>query len=378
MRTTIFISILLIGSVLTGCARLTTYNKAIDLDARSVSIDAKQRLIISKEGLGDVRIVCAEPSPDALAVLGASGALTGSNQAGAGGSVSAGFAEAAGTIGLRTQSIQLLRDLNYRICEAYANDAIGRSEASALIRRGQSTMMGLIAIEQLTGPVVASQLALTASINAGTGGASGDVSSAQSAVAEAKESLLTAQAEVDAAKTEHDRSLNAVNDARKKLSSASTAETPDQAVIDSLSGALKEAQDNAKNTENTLKDKRRREISKVEDLKLAQKRLIETERGNLGASGLTGAQLTEITKANAEGNQVLAKEVRGIVSDINFSYLRDGCFSLVTDVVQNPGLLSFTGSNERDVSRVIALEAALKTCTSLLNAEQKSFVQGSK
>ena len=56
-------------------------------------------------------------------------------------------------IGLRTQSIQLLRDAMYRICEAYWNDALDSESLIAMHRRFQNLMTGLLAIEQLTGAV---------------------------------------------------------------------------------------------------------------------------------------------------------------------------------------------------------------------------------
>jgi hypothetical protein len=65
-------------------------------------------------------------------------------------------------IGLRTPTIQLLRDGMYRLCEAYMNGAIDRSRYTVLINRYQQMMIGLVAIEQLTGVVRTSQNRISA------------------------------------------------------------------------------------------------------------------------------------------------------------------------------------------------------------------------
>ena len=70
--------LLLLGFSLGGCASLTNYTAPIDLRTKSVSIDVKQRVVFSlvraaDRARGAQVVVCAEPSPDALTVLGASG-----------------------------------------------------------------------------------------------------------------------------------------------------------------------------------------------------------------------------------------------------------------------------------------------------------------
>ena len=55
---------------------LTNYTRAVDLQGGSIAIDVKQRVVFSqaRQKTGET-IVCAEPSPDALTVIGASGGL---------------------------------------------------------------------------------------------------------------------------------------------------------------------------------------------------------------------------------------------------------------------------------------------------------------
>ena len=118
-----WIFVLLLSVFLQGCANLGTVdrittlpsNKDKDKDGVAIHLDAKQRLVISKA----FGIVCAEPSPDALsafaASFGASSASPGTDAV----SLAAAFQSTTASIGLRTQSITLMRDALYRICEAY-------------------------------------------------------------------------------------------------------------------------------------------------------------------------------------------------------------------------------------------------------------------
>lgn len=166
----------------------------------ALSVDAKQRVIVfSKPATADgYAITCAEPSPDALSAL-SSGAGFGAQYAKVLANIAVSQAESAASIGLRTQSIQLLRDGMYRLCEAYAARAIDATEFNRQQRRYQNLMLSLLAIEQLTGAVVPRQVGLGggdafASVGdkadeaAGAlGQATADVAAAQTAVAEAQQ-----------------------------------------------------------------------------------------------------------------------------------------------------------------------------------------------
>ena len=139
-------------------------------------VDAKQRAIIStlrpEYGLGGAeinrRVVCAEPSPDAIqataAALSASGAL---DQGASSTALQAagGTSEGAASFGLRTQSIQLLRDAYFRLCEGYANGAMDDIAFNILQQRYQNHTVALLAVEQLTGAAIGAQAAVGAQAN---------------------------------------------------------------------------------------------------------------------------------------------------------------------------------------------------------------------
>jgi hypothetical protein len=148
MRTLIhgvLVGVLCISS--SGCAYFTHYKDRAAFDESSYSLDAKQRVVLSfasadKQGRTG-RYVCAEPSPDALSAMAASGALEAQVAGQGGGAASASLNEAVASIGLRTQTIQLLRDGLYRACEAYLNGAIDEFGYALLLNKYDDSMISL-------------------------------------------------------------------------------------------------------------------------------------------------------------------------------------------------------------------------------------------
>ncbi|GAB5456662.1 MAG: hypothetical protein Hens2KO_28910 [Henriciella sp.] len=127
-----------------------------------VFIDAEQRAVLSnKRSDRDLRVVCAEPAPDALSAIAAQAGVSVSDISNAV-SAEGGVSEAAANIGLRTQTIQTLRDGFYRVCEAYMN-GLSQEQYSIMLRRFQTNMIALLAIEQLTGSVKGGDAVVSAS-----------------------------------------------------------------------------------------------------------------------------------------------------------------------------------------------------------------------
>ncbi len=132
--------------LLSGCSSTTfkTFNVA---EGESLSIDASQRTILVK---GDK--VCAEPSPDAMRALAAQFAAEAVLPNGPNAKVSSSLSETAATIGVRTATIQLVRDILYRVCEATMNGLIDDEEVVTNIINGMDNLtVALQAIEGLTG-----------------------------------------------------------------------------------------------------------------------------------------------------------------------------------------------------------------------------------
>ncbi|MCX7290341.1 hypothetical protein [Janthinobacterium sp.] len=199
--------------LLSACANLHTINRTTELplNGKAIHLDAPQRLVYA-DALGHT---CAEPTPDALqAYISAAGAGVNSGQNAA--SISTALSANATSVGLHSQSITLMREHLFRICEYAQNKSINAADTMLLMERSQDLTMGVLAIEQLTGAVVARQTALT-----------GQGQSAASA------GVLATQAQLDKAEerlAEREGDLDDVRDAR--IAQASASEQAQQALLD--------------------------------------------------------------------------------------------------------------------------------------------------
>lgn len=359
----------------TGCAYLSTYTRKVDLEQNSYALDIKQRVVFSKKSIFGRRIICAEPSPDALAVIGASFGASAANviaqdsrkaaeardvsesqaqdasssrTANQALNVTSALAEQGAFVGLRTQSIQLLRDAMYRLCEGYAADAIHPEEFTAMQRRYQSTMMGLLAIEQLTRPVVAQQIVLATTSGGQAGLSPGD--EAYKKAQERYELKLAAEAQASAALEEATGSEAA---ARKQLQEnrvkAAAARDKAKKETDGDAAAKEAAANAAAKTldealpalETLLEDAQRSVRNARRDAEIATKLRRDAEadlsqaksRSSTYASG--SSKIGEPQDASALITAELTKGVVKIVKEINKSYLRDGCFALLAELA-NP------------------------------------------
>jgi len=173
------ISFVVLGAAILGLVGCQNYIfRSFDLDGGdSLSVDAKQRLVfVTERGgkHGNRRVVCAEPSPDALSAIATAGSaaftfpqvIPGGQtaQASAGGGFSQ--SESAASIGLRTQAIQLLRDSLYRACEAYMNGVIDRAEYTFILMNIDRVMISLVGIDAIGGGPVGPAAVVTASASA--------------------------------------------------------------------------------------------------------------------------------------------------------------------------------------------------------------------
>jgi hypothetical protein len=150
-------------TLLVGCANMATISRHSDLPGggTAIHLDAAQRLVYSSNG-----VLCAEPTPDALQSLAASTSVGLSQPTEGAVSLANAFQANAASIGLHTQSITLMRDVLYRICEQSSNKMLVRGDVVQLLERSQDLTLGVLAIEQLTGAVVARQVLLTGETNA--------------------------------------------------------------------------------------------------------------------------------------------------------------------------------------------------------------------
>ncbi len=99
------------------------------------------------------RVICAEPSPDALVTFSTalSAAVRGelAGQGAVSGELRRSLSETGRVLGERTPTIQLLRDNLYRACEAYANGVLDSFAYALVLTRIDELMVNLVAIEAL-------------------------------------------------------------------------------------------------------------------------------------------------------------------------------------------------------------------------------------
>lgn len=179
---------------------------------------------------------CAQPSPDTMTSLtaGVAAALKNSHVSA---DVAGSITSSAAMIGLRTQSITLLRDEAYRLCEGYWNGAIDRPTFSILHRRLQNVMVAILAVEQLTGYARPTSLVIGGS---STGQAASNLQDLQAAYDKATKDEATAKAAVDTAQ-------KAVDDNKAVIDAGSQGD-------DAAKASAKQAQDKAPALAKTLDD----------------------------------------------------------------------------------------------------------------------------
>ncbi|PLY41553.1 hypothetical protein CSZ94_14885 [Janthinobacterium sp. ROICE36] len=183
---------------LSACANLHTIHRSSDLpdDGKAIHLDAAQRVIhVTKDGKA-----CAEPTPDALQSYAST--FGGTLNAGPDG---ASFSEAlranAASVGLHSQSITLMRQHLFNICEFAQNQWLNDADVMLLMERSQDLTLGILAIEQLTGAVVARQPVLSDHT---------DLAAAAKQRMQASQDAMATQAKLDLAiKKEHAIQTNA-------------------------------------------------------------------------------------------------------------------------------------------------------------------------
>ncbi len=164
---------IVIALIITGCtntAKDTHYLKSVHVsnqikagtEVSGYAVDAKQRFVwLPKRIIVDPvnggkpverTIICAEPSPDALSAMSAnfsSSLSLSKGETSVNAALMKSFTESAEKIGVRSASIQLLRDALYRACEGYANGVLDDFGYSLIIGQMDNLMKELFAIQAL-------------------------------------------------------------------------------------------------------------------------------------------------------------------------------------------------------------------------------------
>ncbi|WPZ34304.1 hypothetical protein T8K17_24115 [Thalassobaculum sp. OXR-137] len=316
--------------VLAGCANANSIYRGPEIGGEKVLlIDAKQRAITVGQRDGHKPVYCAEPSPDAFSVYSAAigGGLSTPQQVSA--ALSAAFNETGSSIGLRTQTIQMLRDSMYRLCEAYNNGAMSGLALQRAHLQAQNTMMALLAVEQLTGyalPTVAQQ--------GGKAAASAEASQKLNLVQELQdttERLREEESELEekvrlqeeeATKAEEER------DAARDAAAAEGAGSAEQRRLAEAQSKVDQERERRNNARDKLEEKRSL-ISKLErSLDLAVKSTAEAE-STFGTTAQSGNSNVDKDTAVA-----ISTAVRDIVFQTLVSYdTIDRCLQVLEEQV---------------------------------------------
>jgi hypothetical protein len=302
-----------------GCANLQTISRRTEFpsekDSKAIHLDAQQRLVLMTG-----KKFCAEPSPDALASY---ASALGFGFAGADRS-SASFAGAlqgtVGSIGLRTQSITLMRDSLYRLCEAHLNGAVNPLQAADFLRRSQDLTAVVLAIEQLTGAVVASQVVLKGNASSTS---VAQLQSNQEALNTAKAEQTEARKALDAAEEALVAATEEVEPKEQALAAAEKAKTDlpadatdaQKAEADKKILAANEELDDAKDAVDTATDRRDDAMDRFNDARRVVE-IIEEARDSSMADASANASGDGNFETLMQPNNLTPAETRHVANAV--------------------------------------------------------------
>ena len=346
------------STVTTTPSATTTTSTYTSAQGLAIHLDAQQRLV-SFNALGKY---CAEPSPDALAAYASSLGFGASAQGYGSASATQALQSAAASIGLRTQSITLMRDSLYRLCEAYLNGELSDVSGTMLLARSQDLTAVVVAVEQLTGAVAANQalLAPNASSSASANLVSNQqlLDAARKDEAEKEKTLANAKKAQEEQKKKVEASSGRLVDAKKEYEKAREADP--KASNTAVTTAETNLKDDQKKLEEAGAEVKRREDLLAESKKIRE--IIESNRdaaltqatATTGSSGQFSTP-TQIKTLDKEASIQIAKSVEAMVRHaLDKQYTEDACLMLLTSYKQ-------AGNTNLDATRML--------CRDLINAK---------
>lgn len=328
------LSIGILALALTSCGNLNSiHHKSLVKDSTTqvITTDAKQRHLIainkapSIKHIGNATIVsdsqhiiCAEPSPDAFSVYSAAVAADASkaNELQAGLRIATG--ETGATIGLRTESIQLLRDAMYRLCEAYAAGALTEQQYAELLQKYQKSMVTLIAIAQLTNAVRPPQVVISNQAQL----------QATSDLLAAKNKLDDASAELDKQTTELAALNKQLKDSETKLGKAYKEACPNGTAVEP---ATQEGCKRHKDLLTTQTDITAKRSSAEKNQKEWQK-VVDGEQAKLLLSNTSSSTVTPIVVTPIDPNALI--HIADVVSNMTDAVFIDDAMQICLDLVR--------------------------------------------
>lgn len=331
---------------LSGCANQHAVYRTFDASSekpKSVVLDVKERAILVKNTKHGGIKVCAEPSPDALSVIGTSLAGSASDKSLTALQAVAGTSESGAFVGLRTTAIQLLQYEMYRNCESEFNGDLSPPEVADLHRRDQNVMTGLLAIEQLTGAVATRPVTLSQTTAAGTGD---DISkqedrlnARQKTLADDQKKLSEAQQKVDDQSALIEQDKQDVAAAQSALNAAAAADTQAKQTALNARTATQEKDEATQQTMQDDLDKQKAIVTADTDAVKNAQAALSAAQLRVHASSDENSQIAQAISANKPDPatvQAVASAVRYIVHDvISTSFSEESCLQYFQSVSED-------------------------------------------
>ncbi|MBI3716552.1 MAG: hypothetical protein HY255_11215 [Betaproteobacteria bacterium] len=332
---------ILLAAFLVGCANLNTVWRNEEAAGKTVSLDATQRVVVStnvkeadgKGGTKEHTRYCPEPTPDAIVAFASSLGLSASGPA-KDATASADFhnalASQVASVGLRTPTTQIIRDLITANCIAHMNGALSDKQFAEAFERNQDFVLAAHAIAVIGGEPVARQFLLNSTAGAG---ALSDARAAYLDYQKAHAARIKAQAEYDNKRQAKATAASAATAAGEKHDAAVKAKAGDKAIK-----AAKAAQDEA---EAALAKATSEEAA-------AKKALDDAEPLEKQAQATAAAAAAGQVSAGGSGKEASPASLARSSATVNLS---DKAVAAITHIVTSTLLSGY--SLERCLSRLV-------------------------
>ena len=316
-----FYSITIILMLASCSANYKSINHKIDLgnQVSARSIDAKQRLVYSyprKNNNGNL-VVCSEPSPDVFSVYASALAANATK----GEDLKAAFeftsSETGGAIGLRTESIQLLRDAMYRLCEAYAAGGLNQQQYNSLLSKYQKSMVTLIAIANLTGSALPSQIVLS---NTSSIAMNSDLFKAKEQLDKAQKDVAEIEKKITAKEKEKKTVEEALGDDLAKCTDDSVTTKPEKcAELKTVNAAISQLETQKKGLDEELAE---------------SKKVFNEIQSNVSLTTQAKIEAIKASRSNItfESVQKISDTVKELVKDVFNEDARQACVNKISSL----------------------------------------------
>jgi hypothetical protein len=322
---------------LSGCANLSTISRVTEFPnvPTAIHLDSTQRLVY--RGRDEEGYLCAEPTPDALQSYANAfgGSLTPGGKDAA--SISNAFAVNAMGVGLHTQSITLMRDMLYRICEAAYNRRVEDIDVHLLLQRAQDLTLAVLAIEQLTGVVAARQPMV---VNTTSASAAADINDYHAQLDIARRAVAAKKAALETATTDEDNAKQALTESNSLLL-AETAKSSDNQSPEKITelknqiSALQISLTSKASAKNAADLAYQDTAKATHDIEALDKARLNTATVSTGGRGFMNELNPPSTIDKTATKEIAEATVKIVETIVRKEHLTDSCMSFYSQIMSN-------------------------------------------